>query len=101
MSPRFLHSAWLKPALRSATLVFMLLVAEAFTVVHPLDVDAHATDEPCKICISVASFGAADVANAGLLLVDGEAPAPFTTCVAELAFAERASYSARAPPYAS
>lgn len=39
------------------------LAAEALAFGHPLDVDAHSSDEPCKICLSLAGLGGAAVAK--------------------------------------
>jgi hypothetical protein len=42
----------------AVALLCALVCAEALSVVHSLDFDAHANGEPCKICISVAGVGA-------------------------------------------
>ncbi len=42
----------------AALLMLALVVAEAMSVVHSLDVDEHAAGEACKICICVAGLGA-------------------------------------------
>src|SRR5690606_41755824 len=34
------------------------LVAEAISLVHPLDIDEHSNGEACAVCISVAGLGA-------------------------------------------
>lgn len=43
---------------------------ETFTVVHPLDLAAHANGEPCKICVSAASLGDAVVADAPIFALE-------------------------------
>ena len=57
-----------RSAVTGAMLVCLLIVAEALTVVHALDFDAHRLDEPCKICISLAGAGSAPPANPPTLL---------------------------------
>jgi hypothetical protein len=52
----------------SATLLCLLVAAEAMAVVHSLDFEAHAAGESCKICISVAGFGSAAPARVPTLL---------------------------------
>ena len=90
-----------RSTLLGAALVFVLLAAEVFAVVHPLDLAAHATDEPCAICLSVASFGSANVAPAAdLPIVRGKLILPVDP--ATHAGVDAASYyRARAPPDAS
>jgi len=95
------RKASFRPALQNAALVCLLLVAEAFAVVHPLDFDAHSTDEPCKICISVASFGAATVANIAVLVIDSASPALVVDPLVLSSHSRPTSYFARGPPVAS
>lgn len=49
----------------AAVVAFFLLAAEVFAVCHALDFKAHANNEPCKICLSMAGFVAG--ANVGHL----------------------------------
>jgi hypothetical protein len=44
----------------AALLVGLLLIVEALGATHPYDA-AHASDQPCSVCVSVASLGAAAV----------------------------------------
>ena len=79
----------------------ILLAAEAFAVVHPLDLAAHATDEPCAICVSVASFGFANVAPAAdLPIVCSKLVLPLDATT-HLGLDAASYYRARAPPHAS
>jgi hypothetical protein len=82
-------------------LVCLLLAAEAFAVVHPLDFDAHLTDEPCKICISVASFGTATVAAISDLVIDSASPTLVVVPVVLSIRPRPTSHFARGPPVAS
>jgi hypothetical protein len=45
-----------------AALAVWLLTAEAFAVAHQYDSAAHGNGQACAVCVSVASFGAANVA---------------------------------------
>jgi hypothetical protein len=47
-----------------AALVLWLLLAEAFAVAHQYDSASHSNGQVCAVCVSVASFGAANVATA-------------------------------------
>jgi hypothetical protein len=87
--------------LLSAVITFVLLAAEAFAVVHPLDLAAHATDEPCAICVSVASFGSANVAPAAdFAIVRSKLILP-TDASTRAGVEVPSYYLARAPPHAS
>ena len=86
----------------AAFVLFLVLVAgEALAVVHSLDLDAHASGDACKICISVADLGSAVPPQAVL------AEAPRTDSPVRTAHddsvptlrAERAT--ARGPPHLS
>ena len=48
--------AWL-----GAALAVCLLLAESFAFTHELDSAKHANGEVCAVCVSAASFGAANV----------------------------------------
>ncbi|HSC14807.1 MAG TPA: hypothetical protein VLI71_06795 [Gammaproteobacteria bacterium] len=48
-----------------AALAVSLLLAESFAFTHELDTATHANGEVCAVCVSAASFGAA---NAGAAL---------------------------------
>jgi hypothetical protein len=85
----------------SVVITFVLLAAEAFAVVHPLDLAAHATDGPCAICVSVASFGSANVAPAtDIAIVHAGFAAPLDA-ETHTGVDAPSYYLARAPPQAS
>jgi len=42
----------------AALTLIAFLVAEAISLVHPLDIDEHSNGEACAVCISVAGLGA-------------------------------------------
>jgi hypothetical protein len=85
----------------SAVLVALLLAAEAFAVVHPLDADEHASGDPCKICLSVASFGGAAPTHAAAAVIERvRAALPVATLVV-LEFVARTRQVARGPPSVS
>jgi hypothetical protein len=54
------------PTSRHAALALVLVAAQVLAIVHPLDLAAHAANEPCKTCISVASFADAQSAQPAL-----------------------------------
>lgn len=91
----------LASVLRAAALAAVLLVAETFAVVHPLDLAAHSNGEPCKICVSVASVGTAAVAQPIVFAVDAASPALIVPPVSVPAAARRFRPTARGPPFAS
>ena len=93
--------AHFKPALKTAALVCLLLAAEAFAVVHPLNLDAHSTDEPCKICLSVASFGNATVAPLPYLVIDTSAAPLIVLPFLVTSRSGPTNHFARGPPIAS
>ena len=82
-------------------ITFVLLAAEAFAVVHPLDLAAHATGEPCAICVSVASFGSANVAQVADLPLAGTKLLPPLDAATLAGVDAPFFYRARAPPHAS
>jgi len=96
-----MHRDPLFKRIAALVLLFVLVAAEAMTIAHALDFDAHAGGEPCKICVSAAGLGsaaparvlAADVPHTDppvAVALDRSVPAPRP---------ERAS--ARGPPLAS
>jgi hypothetical protein len=85
----------------SATVVALLLVAEAVALTHPLDFDAHAAGEPCKICISVAGLGSAAVAQDAPVCLDSAAVAPLADGLSPIPYTRLATHTARGPPLAS
>lgn len=90
----------LQPALKSAVLALVLLAAETFAFGHPLDFHAHASDEPCKICISVGGLAAGAVGKPALPAFDAAAPAPVVATFRPSGRAAVAAYFARGPPHA-
>jgi hypothetical protein len=62
LMPRY-RNATSKPWLGVAFAV-VLLLAEAFGVAHQYDAAAHSNEQVCAVCVSVASFGAANVGAA-------------------------------------
>jgi hypothetical protein len=87
--------------LLSAVITCVLLAAEAFAVVHPLDLAAHATGEPCAICVSVASLGSANVAPATNIAIVRAASFLPLADAAHAGIHAPSYYLARAPPLAS
>lgn len=47
--------------------IALLMVAEAFAVVHATDLDAHTGGEACKICLSVSPLDGASPVNGSAL----------------------------------
>jgi hypothetical protein len=91
-------------ALRSwlvAAFLWALFAVETFAVVHPLDLDAHANGEPCKICVSAASLGSAVVADVPVLQL--ERSSADLAAATELPFRSAAPVrqTARGPPLPS
>lgn len=64
---------------RAAALVLMLLVAQAFTVTHPFDADAHPGGDPCALCVAITDLGSGAASSVATLVVD--APR-LTSCAA-------------------
>jgi hypothetical protein len=88
-------------ALRGALLIGVLLAAETLAVAHSSDLDAHATDDVCKICLSLATFGGANVSPpAGAALDVAEPPVVAGDEVAAAVAPIRHAF-ARGPPHAS
>jgi hypothetical protein len=88
-------------AVQTAALALVLLVAEAFALTHPFDQDAHQTDEPCKICISVAAVDSAAVAKAAAFSVDNPSPSLAVTAAGRSARTRLVTQFARGPPLPS
>jgi hypothetical protein len=93
-------NATAKPWLGVAFAV-VLLLAEAFAVVHQYDAAAHANDQVCAVCISVASFGAGNVGVA--LQFEPVVAASFIAVAAGIVFRSVAPTRryARGPPVVS
>jgi hypothetical protein len=84
-----------------AMFVLCLLGAETFAVTHPLDLAAHGTGEPCKICLSVASLGSGAVAAVAVFHLDTAAPTLTVAHGLVLLSAAPVRQSARGPPVLS
>jgi len=86
----------------AALAVCFLLAAEVFAVCHALDFKAHANNEPCKICLSMAGFVAgANVGHALTIPVIPQA-AECDSAYTVLPVSHRAVLQrARGPPLAS
>jgi hypothetical protein len=90
-----------QPALKSAALALVLIAAEAFTFGHAFDVDAHATDEPCTICIKVAGLAVGAAGKPTLVTVDATGPLPIIAAFLPTGRTPVVTYFARGPPHAS
>jgi hypothetical protein len=88
-------------ALRGFALALVLLAAETFAVVHPVDLAAHSNGEPCKICVSVAGVGTGTVAQPFVFTVDAAPPALAAEPSLVVVAAQRVRPTARGPPLAS
>lgn len=97
---RHLSPRW-RPALKSAALALVLIAAEAFAFGHAFDLDAHAADEPCMICIKVAGFAAGAVGKPAPATVDTTGPLPFIAVFLPTGRTTVVTYFARRPPHAS
>jgi hypothetical protein len=87
--------------LRGFALALVLLAAETFAVVHPLDLAAHGNGEPCKICVSVAGIGTGAVAQPLVFVVDAAPPALSAESALVFVAAQPVRPTARGPPLAS
>jgi hypothetical protein len=85
-----------------AALLGVLLAAETFAVLHPLDLAAHANGEACKICVGLASFAGANVADSPAGLAIDPALDPVVPIAAlPLRSSQPIRQSARGPPHSS
>ena len=76
------NSAW--KTWLGAALAVWLLVAEAFAVAHQYDSAAHGNGQTCVVCVSVASFGAGNVAAPAHF--EPRVPASFVVAAATVVF---------------
>ncbi|HEY8519490.1 MAG TPA: hypothetical protein VIN61_05380 [Gammaproteobacteria bacterium] len=83
-----------------ALLAALLLAAEALVLVHRLDVDAHASDAPCKICLTVGAFDGAVTPSMPLLTTAVVPQRPAQPRAPRAGIPPRAPL-ARGPPFAS
>jgi hypothetical protein len=97
---RHLSPRW-RPALKSAALALVLIAAEAFAFGHAFDLDAHATDEPCKICIKVAGLAAGAAGKPAPVTVDTTGPLPIIAAFLPTGRTRLVTSFARGPPHAS
>jgi hypothetical protein len=84
-----------------AALAVWLLAAEAFAVAHQYDSAAHSNGQTCAVCVSVASFGAGNVAAP--VHVEPATPKSFLVVAAGVVFRSvvPARRYARGPPSVS
>ena len=61
-------------ALSMAALSFVLLAAQHIAFQHDLDLDSHAPDQVCEICITVTGLDEADVGEPLIALAVGDSP---------------------------
>jgi hypothetical protein len=52
-------------------LLVAVFLAAQITVVSHLDFDGHAQDTPCAICLSISTFGGANIAHPELTIAQG------------------------------
>jgi hypothetical protein len=88
-------------AFKCTLLACLLVAAEAFAIVHPLELDAHSTDTQCKICVSVAAFGSAAVASPLAFVVVRATPELPVDEIVVSAHSRPTRQFARGPPTAS
>jgi hypothetical protein len=88
--------AWL-----GAALAVSLLLAESFALTHELDSAAHSTGEVCAVCVSGASFGAAN--HGAAVHIEPAIVTSFVVATAGIAFLSvvRTRRYARGPPVVS
>lgn len=84
-----------------AMLAVCLLVAESFALAHEYDSAAHGNGEVCAICVTAASFGAANVTAA--IHIEPAIAASFLVAAAGIVFLAvvPARRYARGPPSSS
>lgn len=82
----------------SAALLCLLVAAEAMTVTHALDFDAHTAGETCKICLSVSGLDSAAPARTLVLLPPAAATAVVLPGQLPPVFARLERPVARGPP---
>jgi hypothetical protein len=82
-------------------LLLALVAVETFAVVHPLDFAAHPNGEPCKICVGVASLGAAAVSAPPVFTFDSALPELVSAPALPRSSVAPLRPSARGPPLAS
>ncbi|HEX6997866.1 MAG TPA: hypothetical protein VF322_06955 [Gammaproteobacteria bacterium] len=84
-----------------ALLAALLLAAEALVLTHRLDVDAHASDGPCKICLTLGAFGGAAAPSEPLLPMAAAVKRPAVEPPAPHAGTRLRAPLARGPPFTS
>jgi hypothetical protein len=82
-------------------LALCLLIAESFALTHEYDSAAHANGEVCAICVTAASFGAANVTAA--IHLEPPIAASFIVAAAGIVFLSVVPVRryARGPPFSS
>ena len=61
-------------ALSMATLALVLLASQHIAFQHELDLDSHAPDQICEVCITVAGLDGADVGQAQVSMTFADVP---------------------------
>ena len=85
----------------AATASFAFLVAQGIAFEHELDLESHAPDQVCEICISVAGFDAGDVGTPTVFVsADVSFSSPIHVAILALEDASR-YHLARGPPLTS
>mgnify|MGYP004221136127 CR=1 FL=1 len=83
------------------TVAVTFVAAQGIAFQHDLDLDTHASDQICELCITVAVLGAANVGQTMVDLQPADAPKlTATSSVLSLGGFEKAR-PARGPPTAS
>ena len=95
MSRRYFKNYYCK-----AALALLLVSAQAVALGH-LDLDGHAQEAACVICISASTFDSANVADSGLILPVAIAPQPFQNRLIVVVTYQASIWFARAPPLVS
>jgi hypothetical protein len=78
-----------------------LFVAAQTTVLSHLDLDGHSQETPCALCLSVSTFGGANVPSQTLVAALEAAPQPPEFLPVFLATHPAEHHRARAPPFVS
>jgi hypothetical protein len=77
------------------------IAAQGVVTMHDVGPDAHPAGEVCAVCVSVGTLGAANVAAPHVLPISGTHSAAGSVGLLLEVLAPRATYRARAPPFAS
>jgi hypothetical protein len=78
-----------------------LFVAAQTTVLSHVDLDSHSQEAPCAICLSISTFGSANVANLAQALALAASVQPLEFQPVFFATRQTEHHRARAPPFVS